>query len=62
MKSRETADLVTKSWMIQVSSRLQNVFDDNITYKVSCGVLEAADTSKSRFYVFLPNSMLGEVK
>lgn len=43
----KTGDLVTKWWVTQVCSRLQNVFDDNITYEISCGVLEADDTSKS---------------
>ena len=57
-------DLATQWWMTQVCSRLQNVFDDNIIYKVSCGVLEAtnrAESSESWFCVFLPHSVFSEV-
>lgn len=62
MKSKETGDLITKSQVTQVCSRLQNVFNNNITYKVSCGIPVATDTSESRFYIFLPNSVFSEVK
>lgn len=47
-----------------VSDTAPNAFDDNIIYKVSCGVLKVADraeSSESWFCVFLPHFMFSEV-
>lgn len=61
MKNKETGVLGTKLRVTQVCSGLQNVFDSNIIYKVSCDIPLATDTSKSPFYLFLPNSVFSEV-
>ena len=62
MRSNKTSLLATQWWVTQVSSRRQHVFDDNIICRVNCGVLEAVDSSKSWFCVFLPHSVFNEVK